>query len=697
MTPSRQIFWNIPTGFAVYLVTVVVLATLVYGFYRRYRLWRLGGRDDRFDHIWERVGSVLIYGLGQGRIIKEPLAGIMHSLVLWGFLVLLLGTLLVAVHEDLKIRLLEGNFYLWYSLFLDLFGLLVLGGVLVAAWRRYVQRPDTLDNTPDDAAALILISVIVVSGFAVEGARIAATELDLHRDWAQWSPVGLAFASFFAALGVEQESARLWHGIFWWGHLLLASGGLAYVPYSKLAHIFLSPLNIFFRNLRPKGALPPMSLQHGGPYGVGNIRDFTWKHLLDLDACTRCGRCQDNCPAYLSGKSLSPKGIIRGLKGHLTEVGPIIRGRLGGGPAARDPLPPLVGDSGAVLSEQDLWACTTCRACLEHCPIFVEPMDKMLEMRRHQAMVANRVPEGAQLALHNMEVRGHPWAGTQLTRTGWTKGLGIKEIGQAPDAELLYWVGCTGAMVDRNVKVTIALAKVLKLARVDFAILGDEENCCGDPARRLGAEHLFQLSAQQNIETIAGYGVKKILTHCPHCYNTFKNEYLQLGADFEVIHHTQLLADLFSQGRLVPGAMAGGNVVYHDSCYLGRYNDIFEAPRRTLASIAGGPFLEMERRGKRSSCCGAGGGHAWIEEQGGRRISKLRLEEAQKTGAKGIASACPFCLQMFEDGIAGAAPGDDFRAWDIAELVYQSLSHFENRSAPISRPDADQEGRAHET
>jgi Fe-S oxidoreductase len=444
--------------------------------------------------------------------------------------------------------------------------------------------------------------------------------------------------------------------------MLLAMGAIVYIAlcWNRLWHIVVATLNIFFRNLEPRGALKSIDLEQTETFGAAKISDFSWKHLLDLDACTRCGRCQDNCPAYLSGKPLSPKKVIQDLKTNLLE-------RAASGDGGRE----LIGE---VVGEDEIWNCTTCYACQEVCPVYVEPMVKLLEMRRNLVLERASIPETAEGALKSLEARGHPWRGTALSRTDWAQGLEVKTLAEESDIDILFWVGCTEALEERSTRVAQAIARILRLAGVNFGVLGVEEVCCGDPARRLGNEYLFQLQAQSNIELLENYGVKRIVTGCPHCYNTLKHEYPQFGAGFEIIHHTEFIADLLKEGRL--GALKGGGVVtYHDSCYLGRYNDIYEAPRQILNHLPGIRLVEMAPNLERGFCCGAGGGHLWLEEQRvGERINQMRTEQALASGAEVVATACPYCLQMFEDGIKSKEAEERLKVMDIAELVIQAVS-----------------------
>ena len=692
MEPTRETFWNIQFGEIVYLLGVITVSIFIYALYRRYKMWRLGKPENRLNHFGQRVGKFLIRGfvdlllhrkffgvadgLGHRRFSLRDLKpgdfypGIIHFLIFAGCVIFLLGSFLDFISHYF-FHFLEGNLYLGYSVVIDAFGILVLIGVLLAMHRRYIQKPDRLDNKTEDMIALLLIFSVVLTGFIVEGFRIAATELKTNPDWAPWSPGGYILALGFS--GLSQASLLLWHRIMWWFHMLLSLGAIVYVSlyWNRLWHIIIATVNVFFQNLEPRGALVPIDIENTETFGVGKVNDFTWKHLFDLDACTRCGRCQDICPAYLSGKPLSPKKVIQDLKDSWLERSPILlktkTETANPGEGGRS----LIGE---VISKDEIWNCTTCYACQEVCPVCVEPMAKIIEMRRNLVLEQASIPATGEGALKSIEARGHPWRGTTLTRTDWAEGLDIKTLAEESNIDVLFWVGCTGALEERSTRITQAIAGVLKKAGVNFAILGTEETCCGDPARRLGNEYLFQLQAQSNIELLKNYGINQIITGCPHCYNTLKYEYPQFGGDFKVDHHTRFIDDLLREGKLGTLKKGGGVVTYHDACYLGRYNDIYDAPRQILGNIPGVKLVEMARNRERGFCCGAGGGHLWLEEQKeGQSINEMRTEQALAVKAGVIATACPYCLQMFADGIKAKEAEESLKVMDVAELVCEAI------------------------
>ncbi len=664
---SREVFWNISYSYLVYILAAIAVAFWVFSLYRRYKLWRLGKPDDCSKEIGKRIGvfirTAIVDVLFHRRFLRDPYPGMMHFIIFWGFVILLLASAVDAVthYSGLHIR---GVPYLWFSLIVDIGGILALIGIIMAAFRRYILKPKRLNTVLDDDIGLALIAAILITGYMVEGLRQAATEINIHPDWAVWSPGGLVFAKAFS--GLSQDSLLFWHRFLWWFHSALTIGAIIYVAlvFSKLQHVIVSPLNIFFRTLGPIGVPAPIDVEkaESEPLGVGNIKDFTWKQLLDLDACTNCGRCQDACPAWATGKPLSPRKVVQDLKGHLLKAGnnPVDQS---------DNTSTLIGEA---PSEAEIWACTTCGACQETCPVYVEHIVKIIDLRRNLVLAQNQMPETAQLMLRNMQSRGHPWAGIQSLRLrgDWTSGLELKVLAEGDNANTLFWVGCTGALAERNVAATLSMTRVLKAAGVDFGVLGEAETCCGDPARRAGYEFQFQIMAEQNIEIFKSYNIKEIITSCPHCYNTIKNEYPRYGGDFKVVHYTQLIADLIRQGKLILTNELDSKLTYHDPCYLGRYNGVYQEPRQILQAIPRTKLEEMERSRNTGFCCGGGGGHMWIEEQPGTtKINQMRLEDALETGAKTVVTACPYCLQMFEESIEHKGIKDSLKAMDLVEVV----------------------------
>ncbi|MFZ7103855.1 MAG: heterodisulfide reductase-related iron-sulfur binding cluster [Peptococcaceae bacterium] len=670
--PTREIYWNISGHIWMYLFMVVSVAIFIFGFYCRYRLWSLGQADNRIDQIGQRFANVIKHGFGHNRILRERLPGVNHFFLFWGFIVFAIGTFIVALDADLGTSLFQGWLYLGLSLLLDIAGLLGIIAILVFLWRRYIARPERLDNKPEDLISLLFILVILITGFLLEGIRIVAT----NDSWALWSPVGLTVGKIisFADIMTLQKV----HLFSWWLHLLLVFGFIAYLPFSKMLHIFISPLNQFFASLKPKGALELLDMEdeEAESFGIGKLQDFTWKQLFDADACTRCGRCQDNCPAYLSGKPLSPKEFTQNLKLHLERKGNEVIRQKGTetiGSVESAATSDELNLAAEVFGEESIWSCTTCGSCQEQCPVFVEHVGKMIGLRRNLVLMESSFPPEIQTVFKNLENNGNPWGTGWSSRANWAKELNIKTLAEDNSVEYLYFVGCAGAFDDRNKKITAAVVNLLQKAGVSFGILGAGEKCCGDSARRIGNEYLYQMLAMENIENIEKYNVKKIITHCPHCYNVLKNEYPQLGGNYEVIHHTEMIWQLISQKKLIINNPLETVVTYHDSCYLGRYNNIFSPPRSVLKSIPGLRLEEMKKNMENSFCCGAGGGRMWMEEHTGVRINEMRTDNALETGANIIGSNCPFCLTMLEDGVKARDKVEEVKVLDIAEIINISL------------------------
>ena len=661
----QDVFLPIIIGFLIF--SSVLFALLAFTLFKRYRLWRLAGKENRFDHLWVRLRTTLTVAVAHFRIVSiwEAYPGVMHFLIFSGTALLFLGKIIRLFSYPVGLTNPPQGVFLYASLASEIGAILIIVGGCIAIYRRYIVKPSRLDTTREDTLIFGWVFLILLTGFMIKGYRIATSEVGSPTDWAMWSPVGYLLSYVFPTFMTQvTDEILVWHRAII--HTLPAFILLAYilVGRSRLQHILLSPINIFFRSLKPKGALVPVDLEEAETFGTAKIEDFTWKQLLDLDACTRCGRCQDNCPAYLTSKPLSPKGVIVDLKAHLYEVYPV--------PLMTKPRESRRDMIADVITPEVIWACTTCGACQEACPVFIEHINKIIDMRRNLVLEQAEMPETAEVALRCIEERGHTCKGTTYSRTDWCDGLDVKLISEDRDVDVLYWVGCAAALEDRNVKVSAAFARVLKAAGVNFAILGDEESCCGEPARRMGNEYLFQMQALKNIETLKGYGVKKIVTTCPHCYNTLKNEYPQFGGEFEVVHHTEFIADLIKQGKLKLASEMNKKVTYHDPCYLGRHNDIYDSPRQVLTSIPQAKLVEMERHRSKSFCCGAGGGHMWMEETG-TRINEVRTGHALETKSEIVATACPYCLQMFEDGIKAKEATEYFKAMDIAELVADAI------------------------
>jgi Fe-S oxidoreductase/nitrate reductase gamma subunit len=640
--------------FDIFLIALAVVI-FVWGLLRRVRLWKIGQAENRSDKMGIRIKSFIREGLLHSRILEDILPGTLHLFIFIGFLIPLMVIVIVQFMFTLPLIL------------LDLIALAALIALLITLYRRYVKRLDRLDNKLDDLVSLLLISFIVITGFLIEGLRLAVIARDTHA----WAPVGNALANMINVTGLSTDAKGLLAMIMFRIHFFLVLGIVAYIPFSKLFHIISSPMNMIFRSLEPKGILTLMDFEdeEAESFGVSSIHEFTWKQLMDLDACTRCGRCQDHCPAYLTEKPLSPKQIIQDLKDHFHQKAPA---QLNGSMAGEEAVP-LVGDT---IEPDVLWACTTCRSCMEHCPVYVEHIDKIIDMRRYQVMMESKFPEELQAAFRGLETNSNPWGMGSATRAEWIEEMDVPIMADMnSDAiDFLFFVGCIRSFDDRNKKVSLAMAKILNHLGLKFAILGMEEGCCGDPARRVGNEYLYQTLAEMNIETFNRYKIKKILTTCPHCYNTLKNEYAQLGFKAEIIHHTEFLHKNIAEGRLKLTQPMAKRLTYHDPCYLGRYSGIFSEPRQVLKAIPSLKLVEMKRSKRDSFCCGAGGGWMWMDEKIGKRINIQRLEDALALDPEWLATACPFCVTMFSDAVKDKGVEEKVRVWDVAEIVAQGLS-----------------------
>ncbi|MBA7654799.1 putative iron-sulfur-binding oxidoreductase FadF [subsurface metagenome] len=672
MSPVSATYWVI-SGYVIFWVLfAVAFGLFAQRVYFLVRLMRLGQGENRFDSLGHRFSSMLFETIFQWCSLKSvspdrrDLAGIGHSMLFFGFSLFLLGYIIfIGFGGGFGLSpILEGStFEIVYSSILDVAALLIVAAVIWAAIRRYIMKPERLKAGAEAGVILLLVFSLMVLHVFTEGFGYAAYNIS-----GSWPPLGSALASFVAGSGISEGAlVAIYRGV-WWLHFATILGFLVYIPRSKHLHLLAAFPNVAFKNLNPKGALKPINLEETETFGVPRIQDFTWKDLLDLYTCTICGRCHDNCPAQLSGQPLDPREVVLNLKEHLLEVGP----ELLGGKAEASSANPSTAMIGGVITEEVIWECTTCRACQEVCPVSIEQMTKIVDMRRNLVLEQASIPETGEGALRSIEARGHPWRGTTATRTDWAEGLDIKILAEDSNIDILFWVGCTLALEERSTRVAQAVAQIMKLAGINFGILGTEESCCGEPARRLGNEYLFQLQAERNIELLKSYNVKKIVTACPHGYNTLKNEYPQFGGEFEVMHHTEFMANLLQEGKLRIIKGARGVVTYHDACYLGRYNNIFEPPRQILNGMPDITLVEMERNRERGFCCGGGGGCMWLENRAGRRINEVRTEQAIDTKAQVVATACPFCLQMFEDGIKTKGVEESLKVMDIAELVAES-------------------------
>jgi Fe-S oxidoreductase len=620
------------------------------------RLIRMGKPVERFGDVPTRARNEATIMLAQRKLLQRLVPGLIHAAIFWGFLVLL-PTILIAMigavdkHATLPWLGHQG----WFALMADVFAVLVLAGVVGAVLIRKVQRPRRFEGSHLREADLILLLIagIVTTLLLWHAARIG---LGLNEWPAEWSPVSDALSGLVGTEVLER--------VFVWAHVLIILGFLAYLPHSKHLHIVTAAFNVYFASTRARGHLEPLRFDVPDDeirFGAGTVEDMTWKQTLDTFSCTECGRCQDVCPAWATGKELSPKLLIMALRDQVFAEGPALV-RTADGEFEPAPLVPNA------VKDEIVWDCVTCGACVRECPVSIEHVDHIVDLRRHLVMMDSRFPSEAEQMLRDVERASNPWGKPQTERADWAERLGVRVLEPGdPAPEILYWVGCAAAFDERARTAAESTAKLLQAAGLDFAILGPRESCTGDPARRMGNEYLFQAHAEQNVGTLNEAGVKKVVASCPHCFNTLRNEYPDFGGDYEVVHHSELLAELVRDGRLEPTA-GSDEITYHDSCYLARHNDVLEGPRELVAAV--GEPVEMDRSGKRTFCCGAGGAHMWMEERAGK-INEERAREAAETGAGTLAVACPFCTVMLDDGVRQR--GDELRVVDVATLLAESL------------------------
>lgn len=702
----REVFGGIPGPLKIAFYTIIPVM-LIWGSLRfadRIRNWERGAPDNRKTtkkNVKRRLADYRA-GVYMRTLLRDSGAGLMHSMIYFGFLVLLGVTTVLEIDHQMPpaLKFLHGDVYKAYAFVGDFAGLVFTGGVVWAIVRRYVQRPYRIriKSKPEHALILGVLLAIGVSGFGAEMFRIAEGQASGENlDYEKWSIVGYPLAQLVN--GASADTLALWHQGWWVAHVLTFIAFLAILPVTMLRHVFTSPLNMYLKDRnRPKGAMkamPNLTETSLETFGAHVVEDFTWKQLLDLDACTMCGRCTSVCPAHATGKPLDPREIV--LKSG--EVMAATAAHAPGGKVS----PPLSVDSEITVSAnslferitaEEVWACTSCKACDEICPVNIEILDKILDMRRYLALMESDFPAELGNAYRAMENQGNPWGMNQGDRAEWAKDLDVEVLdpSSAFNHEYLYWVGCAGSFDDKNKKVTQAMAKLLKRAGIDVAILGPSEMCTGDSARRSGNEYLFQMLAMPNIEMLNGMGVRKIITQCPHCFNTLANEYPQLGGNYEVIHHSQLLEHLIDSGKLdVSNATLEERITYHDSCYLGRHNDVYMAPRNVVSSIKGVEVVEMQRNGTKGMCCGAGGARMWMEESIGTKVNDERAAEAISTGASRVATACPFCYIMLDDGVKGAGKEEhEVRVADISIHLLEAIENGERQrakgSAPLASP-----------
>jgi Fe-S oxidoreductase len=743
------------------IVLVLAFAGILINSKRLIDFLRLGKWTDRFSNPAERIKRTLGIAIGQFKIFRDPIAGPIHAFIFWGFMVLLF-----AVIESIGEGLTGGHFSLSFlgpvysviTVSQDIFIGLVIVSVFAALWRRFVVHVKRLEGDRHerlDAALILLLILVIVSALTVDnGARIAMG----HAYAYEVRPLAaLVSQMFLVQSGPNMAAAASTPFVYetaWWVHIIFVLGFMNYLPYSKHLHVITSLPNVYFSDLHRKNYLKPINFEDESitKYGASDVEDLTWKQLLDGDTCTHCGRCTSVCPANTTGKVLDPRWIIIATRNRTLDKAPYLTAKNEYGfdswmseiaksklatsrdeLAAKEHLPTeehAIGHTTGVLlfekpklkqeeveakkfvgdyiPEEMLWQCTTCQACMTECPVMIEHVDEIVDLRRNLVMMESSFPPELQSAFGNMENNFSPWAFSPSERGDWANGMGIGTMAESfepgigyrvsgignqtaevspvastnpipytpnpiPASPILFWVGCAGSFDQRAKKITQAFAELMQISGIDFRILGNEEKCTGDPARRMGNEYLAQMLIRENVETLNRYQVTKVVTTCPHCFNAIKNEWKDFGGHYEVVHHTEFIKELLDTGRIKPSKELLERVTYHDSCYLGRSNGVYEAPRAALESIPGLDIIEMDRSRSKGFCCGAGGGQMWMEEKQGKRINIERTEEALSTGAETIASACPYCMTMMTDGVKAKDAADHVRVKDIAEIVLEAV------------------------
>ncbi|MFC8685001.1 heterodisulfide reductase-related iron-sulfur binding cluster [Brevibacillus porteri] len=666
--------------------------------YSRYLFIKLGKKSDVKNDFGARINLMLDNVIFHKKLLKDKKSGVMHVVMFYGFITLQFGAIELVIKGLSKgYELPFGSAHKYFSVMQEITTFLILAAVGYAFYRRYIEKLKRLKRGFKSGLVLLLISSLMATVLL----SLAFEQIWLGHEPSAFAPISSVFATVFSAIGVGTTGAAVGFYVFWWLHLIILLGFAVYVPQSKHAHLLFAPVNVWFKKLDPPGKLTSINFEDETQeeFGVGKIEDFTQTQLIDLYACVECGRCTNMCPASGTGKMLSPMDLITKMRDHLTEKGASVTSRTPWMPnfafsqttanqiaiqasevaataegATAVYEKSLIGD---VITEQELWACTTCRNCEDQCPVMNEHVDKIIDMRRYLVMTEGSMPAEAQRALNNIERQGNPWGINRKDRTKWIEGLNgeyeVPTVKQVEEFEYLFWVGSMGSFDLRSQKISQAFVKLMHEAGVKFAILGNEEKNSGDTARRIGNEFLFQQLAQENIALFEAYEVKKIVTCDPHAFNTFKNEYPEFGLNAEVYHHSELLAEWVKEGKLKPTKEVKERITYHDSCYLGRYNEIYDKPRVILEAIPGVEVVEMKRSGCDSMCCGAGGGLMWMEEHEGSRVNVTRTEQALEVKPTEIASACPYCLTMMNDGIKTKEQEDHVKTRDVAEILADAI------------------------
>ena len=658
-----------------YLFAPLLLASLAIfalACWRRLSLISLGKPEERCDNLGARFSDMLLYAFAQKRVLAKPF-GFNHFIIFWSFLILLIANTEFILNglfpRSIKLIMLPFELYVPLAFMIDIASLLALIAVTVAAVRRLVAPPYPEARTPEAFFILFLIAMLMLASFTLNASELAAYMQKSGADPASFlgearkvMPVSALLAGILPTLQLGTI-----HAVAWWAHALALMAFICYLPNSKHMHILTAIPNCLFHRLEKPNTQPRENFTPGNTFGIDRVDRYSWKDLLDSFSCTECGRCQKVCPASITGKPLNPRAVIHDIKINLLENGTALKS---GGTLQL----PLIGENGeGSISEESIWGCTTCGACMEACPVFIEQMPKIIELRRHLVESDAKFPEELLNLFENMEGRSNPWGIAPSERTKWCSQLNVKPF-EKGTTEYLFYVGCAGSFDSRAKHVSVALTQLLDKAGISWGILGKDEKCCGDSLRRLGNEFVFDKMAKENVAMFIERGVTKVITQCPHCFSTLKNDYRQYGLELEVIHHSELLRNLVRDGRLTVSNATHemGATVFHDSCYLGRHNDVYDAPREVLAAATGAVPVEMERSRSNAFCCGAGGGRMWMEEHVGERINITRVKEALEQKPDTICVACPYCMTMFEDGLKDVK-ADNVRVRDVAEVMAEAV------------------------
>ncbi len=689
---TRPLVWNISHVWVMYLLFVVAVAIFAWGMYQRVRFWRQGKDDrERFADWAKRFSMIIREIFLQNKVRDSTFPAIFHSFIFYSFIAMFITTLIIMIQYDanhllgLELNIFQGFVYVFFSIASEIGGVLVLIGLAMAAYRRYMVKPQTLPNTLSNGLVLLFLAGMIVTGYFVEGLRIAVN----GDPWKEISPVGWGIASLFA--GTSEEAGRTIHASLWWVHTVFVMSWIGMIPYTKFVHLLSLPTNIFFSKLKPRGELQRVDIEKvmesaesddDFSIGIQKGEEFTWKQRLDMDTCVSCGRCDEVCPAYMADKEyFAPRPLIAGFKQSIYESS----GR--GDHKSQKSSNTAEAENaqnldiiGNAFDEEYIWHCRTCSACMEVCPALIEHVDTLMEVRRNEVLIQGRIPAEATQALKVLETGGNPF-GPQSDRVDWITNSDVRVVGPGEKVDVLYWIGCVTTFDPQKQKVAETIFQLMRKCGIDFGVLAGDENCCGDPARILGNEMLFQQIAKEQVDIFRQREFRVLLTSCPHCYNVFSHDYRQFGSQFEVVHHSKLLHEMIRLGKLKPQFGMDRKYVYHDSCYLGRYQNIYDSPREIIKAIPKSQLVEMKNHREKSLCCGGGGGHYWMDLKRGERINNIRVRQANDAGADTIVTGCMYCHHMLEDSIKLLNYDEKMRVTDLASLVMESLEEPKKQKA----------------